>query len=104
MARSQRTSQPLRTMRIAAAEERTGWQRLTTQPALLMPKLCRQKSWKRTGINVDVEDKKPKTSDRLPYIEELRDSQKRGSMGCGLPENETGKLNEVQGHEVDCKE
>lgn len=53
---------------------------------------------------MDVHDKEPKTSDRLPYIEELRDSQKRGSEGCGLPENYTGKLNEVQGHEVDIKE
>lgn len=53
---------------------------------------------------MDVHDEKPKTSDRLPYIEELRASQKRGSEGKGLPENETGKLNEVQGHEVDIKE
>jgi hypothetical protein len=40
----------------------------------------------------------------LPSIEELRRSQHDGGRGRGLPQNKTGKLNEVQGHEVDIRE
>lgn len=39
-----------------------------------------------------------------PSVAEMRASQRRGSEGCGLPENETGMLNEYQGHNVKIEE
>jgi hypothetical protein len=40
----------------------------------------------------------------VPTVAEMRDSQKTGSEGNGLPENSTGKLNECQGHQADIRE
>lgn len=54
--------------------------------------------------NRDVHDEEPRPSDRLPSIEQLRESQRQGGSPRGLPENQTGKLNSVQGHEVDISE
>jgi len=44
-----------------------------------------------------------KNSEMLPHVDKLRQSQKQGGEGRGLPENETGKLNEAQGHQVEIK-
>ena len=54
--------------------------------------------------NRDVHDEEPRPSDRLPSIEQLREAQRQGGEPGGLPENSTGKLNEVQGHAVTIKE
>lgn len=35
-----------------------------------------------------------------PSVAEMRDSQRVGSEGCGLPENCVDALNEAQGHNV----
>ncbi len=45
-----------------------------------------------------------RSSDAVPSVKEMRDSQKQGGQPGGLPENSTGKLNECQGHEADIKE
>jgi hypothetical protein len=39
-----------------------------------------------SGSVKEVCDEKPATSDRLPYIEELRASQAKGNVGIGLNE------------------
>jgi hypothetical protein len=54
--------------------------------------------------NRDVQDEAPRPSDRLPNIEQLRESQRKGGEPGGLDENRTGKLNQTQGHAVDIRE
>lgn len=39
-----------------------------------------------------------------PSIDELRESQRQGSTGKGLPENDHGPLNSGQGMGVDIQE
>lgn len=39
-----------------------------------------------------------------PSIDELRESQRQGSTGKGLPENDNGPLNSGQGMGVDIQE
>lgn len=53
-----------------------------------------------TGIK-EINDER---SESIPTLAEMRESQKTGNEGRGLPENSTDKLNECQGHEVEIKD
>ena len=53
------------------------------------------------GVWTEIKDE---GSDTIPSVAEMRESQKKGAEGRGLPENSTDKLNECQGHEVDIRE
>jgi len=44
-----------------------------------------------------------KNSEMLPHVDKLRESQKQGGQGRGLPENDHGPLNSIQGHGVEIK-
>lgn len=39
-----------------------------------------------------------------PSVAEMRESQRKGGEGRGLPENSTDQLNEAQGHDVEITE
>jgi hypothetical protein len=52
----------------------------------------------------DIKEVRDRASDAVPSVKEMRDSQKAGGEGAGLPENKTGRLNECQGHEADIRE
>jgi hypothetical protein len=52
----------------------------------------------------EIKEVNDKSSESVPTLKQMRESQKAGGEGTGLPENSTGKLNECQGHEADVKE
>lgn len=47
---------------------------------------------------------KDESSASVPTVAAMRESQRQGNEGRGLPENSVDKLNECQGHDVDIQE
>jgi len=52
----------------------------------------------------NIKEIRDRSSDAVPSVKEMRQSQEQGGQPGGLPENSTGPLNSCQGHQADVKE